>query len=135
MQYAESFKKLGYDLVSPRQDWSAENSDGVCISIWREELDKHSLLPRLDLWTLHPDPAAATWRSKPGHEKRTRHLARALSEFDRRVDVVLVSGIPGQSYRDADPWLVAKRGGWWSISNFDVTNGYFVAEVKKAPKP
>jgi hypothetical protein len=57
-----------------------------------------------------------------------------MSEFAGKVDVVLVSGKPGESYGTADPWLVEKRGSGWVIASFDPTIGYFVAEVAPRPK-
>jgi hypothetical protein len=38
MQFVEAFDALGYAVQVPRQDWSAEKPDGVCISLWKKEL-------------------------------------------------------------------------------------------------
>ena len=130
MQFAESFKKLGFPLESIRQDWSAEKPDGVCITLWRRELFHAGGLPYFDLWQLHPNGGA--WEQKPGHSKRTRHLVRAMEEFDGKVDVVLVMGEPGVSYDEAEPWDTVKRGGYWNITKFDPANGFFRAEITKS---
>ena len=128
VQYTEAFNYLGYDLENPRQDWSAEKGDGVCITIWQKERSVEKGLPYLDLWELHPK--GGLWMSKPGHNKRTKHLMRAINEFDGRVDVIFVEGNPGISYKNAAPWDVAmKKGRYWHISKFDPANGYFRAEI------
>ena len=38
MQFTEAFERLGYSVEAQRQDWSAENEHGVCISLWRQEM-------------------------------------------------------------------------------------------------
>jgi hypothetical protein len=134
MQYTDAFKKLGYRLSSPRQDWSAGKTDGVCISIWRNELDRTGDFLRYDLWALHPNPQWATWMSKPGQRTRTAHLQRVMDEFGGKVDVVLVTGKPGESYESAEPWLIEKRGAGWRIIRFEPTNGYFISEVDARSK-
>ncbi|MFZ1682114.1 MAG: hypothetical protein WAT70_13930 [Rhizobiaceae bacterium] len=127
MNYSAAFESLGYALANVRQDWSAAGSDGICISIWIRELGRDRKRPYLDLWELHPE--GGTFEAKSGHRKRTAHLERAVAEHGGFVDVVLVDGVPGESYGDAQPWDAQKRGGKWFISKFDPANGYFRAEV------
>ena len=129
MQYGEAFKKLGYSIKMPRQDWSAEKSDGICISIWQKECSVFNGLPYCDLWELHPNGGA--WEQKLGHSRRTRYLQRAINEFEGKVDVILVTGNPGESYESADPWIVSERGAGWYISKFDPATGFFRAEIDK----
>lgn len=38
MQFVEAFEHLGYNVEAPRQDWSAEKEDGICISLWKKEM-------------------------------------------------------------------------------------------------
>ena len=128
MNFAEAFKKLGYALESVRQDWSAEKPDGVCISLWRKTMFHQGGMPYLDLWELHPDGGA--WEQKSGHAKRTRHISRAVEHYDGKIDVVLVTGEPGVSYQDAEPWDRVKRGGYWKITKFDPESGFFRAEIE-----
>src|SRR5438128_110283 len=78
MQYAEAFDKLGYRLDVPRQDWSAEKLDGVCISIWKKEMGSRDGSLWMDTRT-HADPADQ-WQSKSGNKKRIRHLRRAIDD-------------------------------------------------------
>lgn len=96
MQFVEAFEHLGYRVIAPRQDWSAEKDGGVCISLWKKEMGTRGGLPWMNT-QVHADPIE-NWGHKPGNVKRNRHLGRALEEFGGRVDVVIVSGIPGKSY-------------------------------------
>ena len=125
---------MGYTLENVRGDWSAESDDGgVCLAIWRKELGAANGLPCLDLLELWEDrlPQAKGWMSKPGHKKRIRHLHRAMDEFGGKVDVVFVSGTPGDSYDDADSWVPEQRGGVWKLLKFDASTGLFRVEVMK----
>ncbi len=109
MQYVEAFKKLGYMLDAPRQDWSAQKDGGVCITIWQKERSIADGLPYLDLWGLHP--SGADFEGKPGHSKRTKHRQMAMDQFGGQVDAIFVSGTPGESYENASPWIVEERKG------------------------
>ena len=103
MKFVEAFSRLGYELAAPRQDWTAEKCDGVCISLWLKETGMRDGMPWMDT-RLHADPLEK-WQHKPGNRKRIRHLRRAIEEFGGRVDVVIVSGDPGVSYGTAQPWV------------------------------
>jgi hypothetical protein len=127
MQYAAAFRSLGYRLASPRQDWSAFSGDGVCISLWSKELRVRNNVSWLDT-AAHARPLVE-WGSKPGNQLRIAHLMVARTRFDGFVDVVLVSGTPGDSYEKAEPWDVEKRGGQWRVTALDEVTGHFVAEV------
>lgn len=125
MQFTEAFERLGYSVEAPRQDWSAENERGVCISLWQKEMGVRDGL----LWMntrVHADPLEG-WKDKPGNRKRIRHLRRALEEFGGMVDVVIVSGEPGESYGTAQPWIAegARAGSHWHISDLDEGTGHF----------
>jgi len=55
MKFVEAFNALGYEVENPRQDWSAERDEGVCISLWRREMGTRNGL----LWMntrVHADP-------------------------------------------------------------------------------
>jgi hypothetical protein len=133
VQYAEAFQKLGYSLKSIRNDWSAEKPDGICISIWTKEAKWSPSPPSLDLWDLHPE--GGDWERKPGHAKRTRHLSRAVEDFDGFIDVILVAGSPGEAYDNATPWSAKERKGHvWRIVRFDPASGYFRAEAVQKPR-
>lgn len=125
MQFTEAFERLGYSVEAQRQDWSAENAEGVCISLWRKEMGIRDGL----LWMstrVHADPLEG-WENKPGNRKRIRHLRRALDEFGGRVDVVIVSGEPGVSYGTAQPWVAdgARAGTRWQIDDLEEGTGHF----------
>ncbi len=132
MEYSEAFKKLGYDLGNPRQDWSASNDTGVCLAIWRDELIKTSAgLPMLD--TRKVAAPIEIWGRKPGNKLRIKHLAEARDRFAGVVDVLIVAGAVGISYDDADPWIPAQRkGARWHLTYFDETTGHYAVEVRKA---
>ncbi len=125
MQFVEAFEHLGYDVEAPRQDWSAEKKDGICISLWKKEMGTRDGLMWVNT-SVHADPIE-NWGTKSGNTKRIRHLRRALEEFGGRVDVVIVSGDPGEGYGTAQPW-VAKDGRantYWQITEFEAGTGHF----------
>jgi len=75
MKFTEAFEALGYELADFRQDWTAEKSDGVCISLWKKEMGtRHGLL-----WMntrVHADPIDQ-WRDKAGNRRRIASSPRA----------------------------------------------------------
>ena len=125
MRFAEAYKKLGYKLDNHQTDWSAEKADGVCISLWRSLLNRNPLY--FDSFEVWPDEEPGA--NKIGHKKRTQHLKLAVEQFDRSVDVVLLNGVYGEGYEDAEPWGWRRRGGCWKITHFDEPTGKFRAEV------
>jgi hypothetical protein len=127
MQYVEAFRRLGYAITNPRQDWSAANEQGCCITLWRGEVRTAKGRSFIDT-KLHCEPLAV-WSGKSGNIKRIIHLEQAVGRFDRWVDVIIVHGQPGVSYGSADPWLVAQRRSKWRIGEFDPSTGHFTAAV------
>lgn len=131
MNYVEAFNSLGYDVPNPRQDWSAEKSNGICITLWKVQVDWTPLPPSFNLWALH-EPGKTDWEHLPGHAKRCRHIERAVSEFEGKVDVIIVSGEPTEGYGTADPWLPLERHDHsWFVTKFDSETGFFSATVAK----
>ena len=130
MRFVEAFNSLGYQVEAPRSDWSAAKDDGVCITIWQKERFIADGMPYFDLWELHP--LGGVWQSKPGHSKRTRHLSFSVDELNGDVDVIFVSGEPGESYETAHPWIKQDRGFGWKIVRFDPVSGFFRAEIDKS---
>ena len=128
MRYAEAFTKLNYDLRLPRQHWSAVSDQGVCISLWRVEIDwkNRKFDSRED--ANPPD----TWNAA-GANKRKEHLKTAVQEFGGWVDVVVVDGIPGEGVDKATPWNPAERENLlWRVTFFDEAMGHFRAEMMPA---
>ena len=122
MRYAEAFKKLGYDLKNPRQHWSCASEDGVCLSLWRKEIDwKHH---KFD--TREDAGPTGTWNAA-GANQRIRDLVVARDRFDGWIDVVVVNGTPGVGVDDATPWQ--RKGLRWRVIAFDENSGHFRAEV------
>ena len=127
MQYGEAFAKLGYRLDAPRLDWSAENSTGVCITLWRSEIDWKSLV--MDS-RIHANPIEE-WRSLPGNSKRIKHARRAQQDFEGKVDVIVVDGTPGQGVTKATPWVPSDRKGLiWRVTHLDELDGHIRLEAK-----
>jgi len=126
MQYSQAFAKLGYTLVAPRQDWSAEREDGVCITLWRSEIDWKTLT--MDS-RVHGGPLEQ-WSNLPGNAKRIRHARRALAEFV--VDVIVVDGVPGQGVIDATPWNAKDRKDIvWRVTELDEATGHIRMEAAR----
>ena len=55
MQFVEAFEHLGYNVEAPRQDWSAEKEDGICISLWKKEMRTRDGLMWVNT-SVHADP-------------------------------------------------------------------------------
>ena len=131
MQYVEAFSSIGYDVPSPRQDWSAEKEDGVCITLWKVEIDWIPPPPRFDCWKTQT-PGENEWDMLPGNRKRARHIARALEEFGGWVDVIIVNGTPGEGYKSTDIWKPEQRMKHrWRIQKFDQATGFFSAAAEQ----
>jgi len=132
MLYNEAFQKLGYQLVSPRSDWTAESETGICITLWKEELAFNNGKPWIDT-KLHCQPIEI-WGDKPGNKKRIQHLQKAVSEYNGFVDVIIVHGEPGEKVTNADPWKQeGKRQGYrWKITGFEQDTGHFSATIEEA---
>lgn len=132
MQFGEAFETLGYALVAPRLDWSAEKDDGVCLSLWRREMGFRDGLPWMNT-RVHAGPIEE-WLDKSGNTKRIAHLRRARDEFEGRVDVVIVSGEPGGGYGTAQPWLAEgqRAGTYWKVTDFEEATGHFEVCLQRA---
>lgn len=125
MRYSEAFNRLGYKLDIPRLDWSAANETGVCISLWRSEMDWKNLS-----FDTHVNAGPLSTWNPAGNNKRKRHLAEALAKHDGWIDVVIVDGIPGQGVDKATPWLPKERKGLrWRVFEFDPEVGHFVTRA------
>lgn len=121
MRYADAFAKLGYLLEAPRQDWSASNDSGVCLSLWRSEIDWKSL----SFDTRVNAGPVETW-NVAGRNKRRRHLAQAIAHHGGWIDVVVVDGVPGEGVDNASPWMVKERQGRrWKVVDLDPEIGHF----------
>jgi hypothetical protein len=125
MKYGEAFEKLGYRLEAPRLDWSASNDSGVCVSLWRSEID----WPSLSIDSRVNCGSVYTW-NPAGNNKRKRHLQQAIDNHDGWIDVVVVDGVPGQGVDKASPWIAAERRGLrWKVEDFDPEVGHFRARA------
>src|SRR3546814_16039984 len=96
----------------------AERDDGVCITLWRTEIDWKTLT--MDS-RVRGGPLG-DWSGLPGNAKRIRHAKRALDEFGGTVDAIIVDGIPGQGVTGATPWNPDDRKGlrWYEIGRAHV---------------
>lgn len=129
MRYGEAFNKLGYTLTVPRQQWSADKADGVCLTLWEVELDPEFKRQRID--TRKNCGRHETWVTAHGNRLRIQHLSRAMDEFEGWVDVVLVRGTPGQGADEANPWIKKDRKSAWRVVQFEPDTGHFICELKK----
>ncbi len=129
MGFVESFNALGYSLPNNQGWWSAEREDGVCITLWQEEL------------TAGPDglpvmlaerfgPPEEGWVKNPANGRRMKHLKRALEEFDGYVDAVIIQGRPSGagSVKEGDPWT--RPGSKWQVTRI-LEDGRFEARLRK----
>lgn len=134
MTLTEAYRKLGYSLENTRQDWSAVNETGVCLSVWRSETGVEGGQSVLDTRGDKVGPIE-DWRETHGGRKRDRHIARAIAEHEGLVDVVLIGGQPGRNGEagwvvDPDPWVIAKRPGRWRVTVYDPETGHFRLAVE-----
>jgi len=114
--------------MSPRSDWTAEKDDGVCITLWKEEIAFKEGHPWIDT-KVHCQPIEI-WGDKQGNKKRIQHLKKAMSDFDGFVDLIIVEGIPGEGVEKANPWLPDNRKGYrWQVTEFDESTGHFEAKI------
>ena len=124
MTLQDAYKKLGYKDLWPNPrtpDWSAENDNGVCISIWAKELNNK---PCLDTRTDCGD--STIWSTRSANKKRIMHLSNAELKFGKLVDVVLLYG-PVGTVEDARPW----KGKKWKITYLDKIVGHFRVELEE----
>lgn len=127
MRYTEAFRVLGYEVVAPRSDWSAERDGGVCISIWEKEMHPVAEGRGVSFDTRTDAQPIAGWGRKSGNRRRIKHLSKAVNELNGHIDVVVVHGTPGQGYLSASPW---QRTAGWRIIYFDPETGHYAAEVR-----
>jgi hypothetical protein len=126
MQFVEAFNAIDYEVEVPRQDWSAQKTNGICLTLWSKETDWKALV--MDT-RLHAGPIEG-WQHKPGNAKRILHARRALDEFDGWVDVVKIDGDPGEGYGNASPWNPHERmGRHWRITFLDDVTGHLRLEA------
>jgi hypothetical protein len=127
MDYKAAFTKLGYYLRNHRQDWSAEKSEAVCITIWKLEIDWPTMV--MDSRVSGSD--IAIWGGKQGNKKRTAHAKRALTDFGGWIDAILVDGIPGVSYGKAFVWIPEERENrFWRVTFLDEITGQLRLEAQ-----
>ena len=125
--YRDSFRQLGYELSSVRQDWSSENDTGVCLSLWSKEMQSERGIPTAD--SKRDFEPMETWEHKVGHKRRHEHLKSAWNNHDRWVDMVIRQGGPHDDNVSSNPWIVADRKSYkWRLQSFDEETGHFSAK-------
>jgi len=125
--YRDSFRKLGYELGSVRQHWSAKNEDGVCLSLWSKEMRPGGGLLEMDSNT--DCGPIETWASA-GRNKRHEHLCFAWDECDRWIDVVIRQGHSWENGVPSEPWLVTKKKHKFRLQEFDRESGHFSVKLE-----
>ncbi|WP_257543587.1 hypothetical protein [Sphingopyxis sp. DBS4] len=127
MQYSSAFEEFGYKLENVRQDWSAQNATGVCITIWKRRMNWDELSYDTRLHKSSVD----IWSEKSGNRKRIVHAQRALNDFEGWIDAILISGEPGVSYEDAQLWIPSEKGGKrWRVVFLDQAIGHIRLEAQ-----
>jgi hypothetical protein len=124
--FTEAFRKLGYELIAHRTDWSAANANGVCLSLWKKRQTG-----AIWSWTRAYMPT----RSKIGVTKREMRAELSTpgsrsNEHGGWVDVVTIDGNPGESYGDAHPWYPAQRGKRWRVTFLEARTGHLRLEAQ-----
>ncbi|WP_179042182.1 hypothetical protein [Sphingobium lactosutens] len=128
MKYGEAFSKLGYKLEVPRTDWSAKSAQGVCLTLWRSEID----------WTVKPlamdtrlrGGRLEEWELKPGNTKRRAHIVHALEHHAGWIDAIIVDGTSKGGVEKATPWNPEERQGLrWQIVDFEAGSGHFCVKA------
>lgn len=119
MRYTAAFNSLGYEIRSPRNQVSSEKTDGVAISVRREEHMTHA--PQSNIRKSFDTREVPGWEQLrmhlPGNNWRKNHLQKAIDEFDGRVDVILWDG------------KRAEVAGRWTIAYFDAQTGHHRVEL------
>jgi hypothetical protein len=119
--YVAAFRRLGYKLPNWRFV-SAEKIDGVALAIFRSELAPAMVFDSRDV---------PNWNEQrcllPGNAVRKRHIARALKEFEGKVDAILVFGGPGEGRKEAEPWQ--RPGSHWQVTYFEAVTGHHRVEL------
>lgn len=105
--FTDAFKEAGYQLTSPRIQWSSLSADGarVAITIWADEIDKTQEPWQFDC---RGDPRIDEWINKPGNALRMRHLKHALERCGGKVDLILCRA---ENPKAVTRKVVAAR--WW----------------------
>jgi len=132
LKYTEAFADLGYTLINFRWAWSASSDNGVCISLWRDEI----------VWAERPffgtrdhGQPEHLWNGKIGSKFLIQDLTRAQTEFDGWVDVVVREGGPSDRGTVAStPWRVSERNGLkWRVLRVESSTGHYSVETQVAP--
>jgi len=128
MRKKAAYEELGYQLCNYRWSWSAENDRGVCIDLWRREIEWTEQRTWFDS-RIHGLPLRE-WGHKLGNTHRKPHLQRARRKFGGVVDVVLLEGVPNTKVRSATPWVPENQNGQrWVVTDADEETGHFRAEL------
>ncbi|MEC3912238.1 hypothetical protein U5A82_17675 [Sphingobium sp. CR2-8] len=128
MKYGEAFSKLGYKLQAPRTDWSAQGDHGVCLTLWRSEIDWAAKPLTMD--TRLRGGRLEEWERKPGNIKRRMHILYALEHHAGWVDAIIVDGTSKTGVEKATPWNAEERFGLrWRITYFEADTGHFCVEA------
>ena len=124
--FTDAFKAAGYELSSPRTQWSAIRSDGsaVVLTVWSDEIDKSTDPWQIDL---RNHPRLDVWKSKPGNAIRKKHVRHALDHCGGQVDLILCKAVdPKANTRTVEwarPWT--ERVGIIKSDEFDQSTGEF----------
>jgi hypothetical protein len=105
--FSDAFRAAGYELSSPRSQWSAIREDGkaVALTVWTDEIDKTT-----DPWQieLRGHPKLSVWQGKPGNAIRRKHVRHGLDHCGGQFDLILCKAVdPAKDTRSVEwarPW-------------------------------
>ena len=90
--FTEAYRKAGYVLANPRNDWSAVRSDGsaVALTIWQDEIVKGQGPLFVDL---RGHPLLAEWKDRQGNRKKIRDVKHGLAHCGGVFDIILCRAV------------------------------------------
>ena len=133
--FTEAFRAAGYELSSPRSQWSAIRADGkaVVVTVWTDEIIKSKEPWEVDL---RGHPRLSIWKDKPGNAIRKRHVRYALDHCGGSFDIILCKAVdPTKNTRTVEwarPWK--ERRGVILPDEFDETTGEYRLRLIPAEK-
>jgi hypothetical protein len=86
--FTEAYKKAGYVLANPRNDWAAIKPDrsAVALTVWQDQIVKGQDPLFMDC---RGAPNLAEWKDRQGNRKRILAIKHSLTHCDGMFDIIL----------------------------------------------
>ncbi len=133
MGFTEAYRKAGYVLSNPRNDWSAVKPDGssVALTVWQDEIVKNGGAMFMDL---REHPALKEWKDRQGNRQRIKHIQYGLATCGGNFDVILCRAVDTNAsprkVAHAEPWV--RLRGHIKPEEFNSVDGTFRIEFRPA---